>query len=94
MKLKNRKENDEIILTQEYILDHAAGVHTYESFGRGIVQAMLMGAAEQVKQSGQMDEVVLDAKVHITPNTEKECITVCIDTIVGRICVHADVEFP
>lgn len=54
-------------LTADYIFDHATTVHTYESFGRHIVSAVLAQAKEQIG-TAESDELTVPMEFRLTPS--------------------------
>jgi hypothetical protein len=87
-------------LTKRYIEDHLVGAHTRESWARAIAELVLKAAIAQLKD-GSAEEVVIDAKFHITPVeadggtvTRSPCIRTClvITPTGGEACYHETPE--
>lgn len=78
-------------LTAQYVDEHSGDIHTYESFGRGVIAAIIGSAREALASKVDADSVDFDAQVSITPFTALGCLRICINTPLGRICFHKNI---
>jgi hypothetical protein len=69
--------------TPQYVEEHLANVHTYESFGRAIAERLARTAAGKLADDSP-DVVRFDAPVEVSPAIARGCLRVCI---LG-ICFH------
>jgi hypothetical protein len=70
-------------LTADYISDHAGTVHSYDSYGRQVVSAVLAKAKAQLGD-GESDEITVPMEFRVTP-TPNGCLLVWN----GEWMVHA-----
>lgn len=76
-------------LTTKYIEEHAANVHTAESFGRSIADAALKAAyAAAAKAGGSIPNFQMDGKFEVEAFEPLGCIRICVNTPFGRFCYH------
>lgn len=77
------------MLNKKYLNDHTNRIHTFDSFGRAIVE-QLMNAA--VKQLGDKEaEVVnIDMKFTIEAFEPKTCVKICGTYEGVTVCYHAE----
>jgi hypothetical protein len=61
-------------LTADYISDHANTVHSYDSFGRQTVSAVLAAAKAQLGK-GESEELTVPMEFRVTP-TANGCLLV------------------
>lgn len=79
-------------LTTKYIEEHAANVHTADSFGRGIADAALKAAFDAAtREGGAIDRFQTDAQLSVEAFEPLGCIRVCVNTPFGRLCYHIKV---
>lgn len=86
-------------INAEYIRDHLARVHSYDSFARSLSDQILRSAARKLEKGGNKaaKEVVLSLTATITPTVierEKKCVQVCLTDPDGEIeiCFHVYYE--
>lgn len=66
-------------LTKKYIDEHALKVHDYNSFGRALVEKVLLEASNKLEnEETSVDEVEFDVKVKIQPYEPENCTVIVI----------------
>lgn len=77
------------MLNKKYLKDHTNSIHTFDSFGRALVE-QLMNAG--VKQLGDKEtEVVnIDAKFTIEAFEPKACVRLCTNIGGVVVCYHVN----
>ncbi|MET3828631.1 hypothetical protein ABIC86_000091 [Paenibacillus sp. DS2363] len=66
-------------LTKKYITEHALKVHDYNSFGRALVEKVLLEAASKFEdEETSFEQMEFDVKVKIEPYKPESCTIVVI----------------
>ena len=74
-------------LTKKYIHEHKNAVHTYESFGRAIVEQILNAASEQAGDKG-IEKANIEAKFTVEAYEPAACVQVCATVQGVTVCYH------
>lgn len=75
-------------LTRDYIREHMADIHTYESFSRALVEMVLSQSLEKEPNDNQIE---MDAKIIIKPVESRGCINIELNVGLGSITYHQKV---
>ena len=78
-------------LTKEHIAERRSGIHTYESFGRALIERVCHVAEERIgKKPVKMLEID-DAGIYVKPVYRDHvlfCIEICFKIGCNWICIH------
>lgn len=74
-------------LTKKYIYEHQNNVHTYDSFGRAIIEQILKAGYDSVDE-GQDSKLELNGKITISPYEPLKCLRVCVNINGILVCYH------
>jgi len=77
-------------LTKKYIHEHRHSIHTYESFGRAVIEQLLNAAEQQAGDSG-VEKASINVKYEIAAYEPMTCIQICGEYNGVRICYHVNV---
>lgn len=62
-------------ITSKYIENHMTNIHTFDSFGRALVEPLLSGATEQLSEAGK-EKVLVDAQFEIEAYEPNACVKI------------------
>jgi len=74
-------------VTKEYLHEHRHLVHTFESFGRAVIEQVLDSAEKQVS-SGSVDQAKVNASFEISAYESRGCVQVCVNISGVMVCYH------
>ncbi len=77
-------------LTKEYIAERRSGIHTYESFGRALIERVCHLAEERIGDKPIKMLKIDDVTIHVRPLVRKPifCVEVCLDIGGQYTCLH------
>ena len=93
MPTKTSKTETKNLLTLNYLEEHSAHLHTYESFSRSLVAQSFKEACTFIKKNGNKKSIILNAKIVIDPSDLLNCIRFTVVLRPGvEITRHIPVE--
>lgn len=69
-------------LTRDYIKQHEHDIHTFESFGRLVVD-LAIKETERIVGDGEAEKVKFTLEFEVSPYEPKDCLKICVKSFEG-----------
>ena len=87
----SQEKGEEIMskLTKEYVRDHMVDLHSYESFGRSLLEQIMHCADTKLESmGGEADKIELDAKIVVEPYKPEGCTEITVNLGLVKVKKH------